>query len=87
MLLLALALAANIILGDDQLTAARTKPKDNCQAYSENETLVPRSFPCATQTAATDENACEFQLKVSFSPGHQSGFLDHSLKAGLGQAG
>ena len=33
------------------------------------------------------ENACESQFKVSLSNGHQSGFLDHSVKAGLDKQG
>jgi hypothetical protein len=36
----ALALAADIISRNDQLLAGHTKPKDNSQAHSENETLV-----------------------------------------------
>jgi hypothetical protein len=33
------------------------------------------------------ENACASQFKVSLSNGHQSGFLDHSVKAGLDKQG
>jgi hypothetical protein len=53
----------------------------NCARYGKSR------FACRARTLSEHENACESQFKVSLSNGHQSGFPDHSVKAGLDKQG